>query len=116
MPQLQGDIDQLGSAATNPKRRLRRRTSKAGAFCGVTPNRRMPRTLVEEFARIKSGDVVLPTVRADGSTGKTLRIRCVVQPDEYQRVFLSRPGLNLPERLGWMEETTPAQAAALIQM
>jgi hypothetical protein len=43
MPQLRGDIDQLGSAATNPKRRLRRRTPKAVAFRGAPPNWRMPR-------------------------------------------------------------------------
>jgi transposase len=75
-----------------------------------------PRTLVEEFARIKSGDVVVPTVQTDGSAGKTLRIRCVVQPDEYQRVFLSRLGLNLPQRLRWIEEAVPARAAAPAQM
>ena len=54
-----------------------------------------PRTLVEELARIKSGDVVLPTVQADGRAGKTLRIRCVVRPDEYQQAFLSRLGTML---------------------
>ncbi len=80
-----------------------------------------PRTLVEEFARIKSGDVVLPTVGpADGDhpgrflPGKTLRIRCVVRPDEYQQVFLSRLGLELPQRLRWMEEvpTDPTMPSA----
>ena len=75
-----------------------------------------PRTLVEEFARIKSGDVVLPTVQADGRPDKTLRIRCVVRPDDYQRVFLSRLGLNLPERLRWMEEDPPPQQTTSIQM
>ena len=64
-----------------------------------------PRTLVEEFARIKSGDVVLPTRAVDGTPGKTLRLRCVTAPDEYQRVFLSRLGLNLPQRLRQIEET-----------
>jgi transposase len=63
-----------------------------------------PRTLVEEFGRIKSGDVVLPTVQADGRPSKTLRIRCVVRPDEHQQVFLSRLGLQLPQHLRWMEE------------
>ena len=63
-----------------------------------------PRTLMEEFARIKSGDVILPTREPDGQSGKTLRLRCVVSPDEYQRVFLSRLGLSLPQRLRWIEE------------
>jgi transposase len=69
-----------------------------------------PRTLVEEFARIKSGDVVLPTRGAGDEPARTLRLRCVTTPDEYQRVFLSRLGLELPQRLRWIEEipTEPA--------
>ena len=63
-----------------------------------------PRTVVEEFARIKSGDVILPTRGPDGQPGKSLRLRCVVSPDEYQRVFLSRLGLKLPQRLRRVEE------------
>jgi len=63
-----------------------------------------PRTLVEEFARIKSGDVVLPTRGAADKPARTLRLRCVTTADEYQRVFLSRLGLELPQRLRWMEE------------
>jgi len=70
-----------------------------------------PRTVVEELARIKSGDVVLPTMGGEDPLrpgaflpGKTLRIRCVVRPDEYQQVFLSRLGLDLPQRLRWVEE------------
>ncbi len=53
-----------------------------------------PRTLLEEFGRIQSTDVVLPL-----DTGEELRIRCVVQPDEAQRALLSRLGLKLPRRL-----------------
>ncbi|MFB3893051.1 MAG: hypothetical protein ACE15C_13620 [Phycisphaerae bacterium] len=74
-----------------------------------------PRTVVEELARIKSGDVVLPTMQADGSAGKTLRIRCVVRPDDHQRVFPSRLGLDLPQHLRWTEEIQhdpTAQAAS----
>jgi transposase len=63
-----------------------------------------PRTLVEEFARIKSGDVMLPTRGAGDEPARTLRLRCVTTADEYQRVFLSRLGLELPRRLGWIEE------------
>jgi transposase len=82
-----------------------------------------PRTLVEEFARIKSGDVVLPTRGAEDPArpgqfllGKTLRLRCVVQPDEAQRVLLSRLGLNLPQRLRWMEEEPSPAATASVKM
>lgn len=63
-----------------------------------------PRTLLEEFARIKVVDVILPT-----SAGKDLRIRCVARPDEGQRILLRRLGLELPERLGqpqWLKEGT----------
>jgi hypothetical protein len=63
-----------------------------------------PRTLVEEFHKIKSGDVVLPTRTADGRPGKTIRVRCVTTPDKAQKVLLSRLGLTLPQRLRYMEE------------
>jgi transposase len=58
-----------------------------------------PRTLLEEFARIKSGDVVLPARTRDGQTNKTVRLRCVTTPDEAQKVLLNRLGLTLPQRL-----------------
>jgi len=60
-----------------------------------------PRPVIEELARIKSHDVVLPT-----STDREIRIRCVTTPDESQRILLSRLGLKLPSRLGeprWQE-------------
>ncbi len=60
-----------------------------------------PRTVVEELAKIKVMDVMLPT-----STGRRLRLRCVSTPDEGQRILLGRLGLDLPRRLGeprWME-------------
>jgi hypothetical protein len=63
-----------------------------------------PRTLVEEFAKIKSGDVVLPTRTADGWAGKTIRVRCVTTPDNAQKVLLNRLGLTLPQHLQYMEE------------
>jgi transposase len=63
-----------------------------------------PRTVLEEFARIKSGDVVLATRTADGRPGKTLRLRCVTSPDEGQKVLLSRLGLALPQRLRRFDE------------
>jgi hypothetical protein len=63
-----------------------------------------PRPLLEEFARIKSGDVVLTTRTADGRPGKTVRLRCVTAPDEGQKVLLSRLGLTLPQRLRRVDE------------
>ena len=67
-----------------------------------------PRPLVEDLARVKSGDVLLPTRDPDGRPGRTLRVRCVTAPDEFQRVLLSRLGLALPERLRWQEDIPPA--------
>jgi len=63
-----------------------------------------PRTLIEEFAKIKSGDVVLPTRMPDGRSGKTLRGRCVTTPDNAQKVLLNRLGLTLPQQLRYLEE------------
>ncbi len=63
-----------------------------------------PRTVIEEFGRIKSTDVVLPT-----STGRDVRIRCVTTPDKAQRILLDRLGVQLPTRLGepeWNNEET----------
>jgi len=62
-----------------------------------------PRTLLEEFAKIKSGDVVLPARMADGSW-RTIHLRCVTTPDEAQKVLLSRLGLTLPQRLRTISE------------
>jgi hypothetical protein len=54
-----------------------------------------PGTLLAELARIKVVDVLLPT-----STGRTLRLQCVTQPDARQRTLLAGLGLTLPSRLG----------------
>jgi len=62
-----------------------------------------PRTLIEEFAKIKSGDVVLPAQMADGSH-RTIHLRCVTTPDEAQEVLLNRLGLKLPRRLRRVDE------------
>jgi transposase len=64
-----------------------------------------PRTLLEEFAKIKSGDVVLPAQMADG-TRRTIHLRCVTTPDEAQKVLLNRLGLTLPQRLRRIDEFT----------
>lgn len=63
-----------------------------------------PRTLLEEFAKIKSGDVVLPGRFGDGRTCKMIRLRCVTTPDEAQKVLLNRLGLRLPQRLRQTDE------------
>jgi len=55
-----------------------------------------PRTILSEFSRIHSADIVLPL--ADGSQ-RELRFRCVVRPDHEQELLLQRLGLTLPERL-----------------
>ena len=51
-------------------------------------------TLLEEFARIQSTDVVLPT-----TDGRSVRMRCVVRPDRAQTILLQHLGLELPNRL-----------------
>ena len=62
-----------------------------------------PRTLVEEFHKIKSGDVVLLARTADGRT-HPIRLRCVTTPDKAQKVLLHRLGLILPQRLRRIDE------------
>jgi transposase len=66
-----------------------------------------PRTLLEEMAKIKSADVVLPVTRPCGGSDKTVRLRCVTEPDEAQRILLHRLGLTLPRRLRRVDQ--PAQ-------
>lgn len=51
-------------------------------------------TVLEEFARIQSTDVILPT-----KEGPTVRLRCVVRPDRAQTILLQHLGLDLPHRL-----------------
>jgi transposase len=63
-----------------------------------------PRTLIAELAKIKSGDVVLPTRTQQGTSRRTIRLRCVTEPDEPQRVLLHRLGLNLPRRLRRLDD------------
>ena len=62
-----------------------------------------PRTLLYDLEKIKSGDVVLPAKTHDG-TKKTIRLRCVTEPDEAQAVLLHRLGLTLPRRLRRLDE------------
>ncbi len=63
-----------------------------------------PRTVLEELAKIKSGDVLLPTVSTQGRPDKTIRLRCVTAPDPAQKVLLHRLGIELPRRLRRFDE------------
>ena len=53
------------------------------------------RTVIEEFARIKVADVILPT-----TAGRDVKLTCVTRPDRAQAAIIERLGLELPERLG----------------
>jgi transposase len=53
-----------------------------------------PRKVIDEISRISLTDVVLPTRQ-----GTELRLQCITQPDEHQRILLQRLGLTLPSRL-----------------
>lgn len=66
-----------------------------------------PRKLLEELAKIKSGDVVLPTQTRQGHHNGTVRLRCVTEPDEAQKVLLHRLGITLPRRLRRIDEVVP---------
>ena len=60
-------------------------------------------TVVEELARIKCSEVILPT-----AGGRELQLRCVTRPDKWQQTLLERLGLEIPSRLGqpkWREAT-----------
>ncbi|MFH1268327.1 MAG: IS1634 family transposase [Planctomycetota bacterium] len=63
-----------------------------------------PRTVLEELAKIKSGDVVLPTQNKRGHDTGSVRLRCVTAPDEAQKVLLNRLGITLPRRLRRIDE------------
>jgi len=63
-----------------------------------------PRTLLQDLAMIKSGDVVLTARKKDGAQPRLIRLRCVTTPDEAQKVLLDRLGLTLPRRLRRIEQ------------
>jgi transposase len=65
------------------------------------------RTVIEEFARIKATDVILPT-----TAGSDVKLTCVTRPDWAQAAIIERLGLELPERLGrprWVPTPTEAE-------
>ncbi len=60
-----------------------------------------PRRVLDELARIKAVDVVVPT-----RCGREIRRRCVTRPDDHQMILLQRLGLNLPSHLPVTDEKT----------
>jgi transposase len=58
-----------------------------------------PRTVIEDLAKLKSGDVVLHARAPRGGPEQRITLRCVTEPDEAQAVLLHRLGLNPPRRL-----------------
>ena len=63
-----------------------------------------PRTVVESFAEIKSGDVTLRAQRQTCGPERRVTLRCVTEPDEAQSVLLHRLGLTLPRRLRRLDD------------
>jgi transposase len=63
-----------------------------------------PRTLIEEFAKIKSGDIVLQARSPRGGPERQITLRCVTEPDEAQAVLLHRLGLTPPRRLRRLDD------------
>lgn len=64
-----------------------------------------PRTVIEEFAKIKSGDVSLQARAPRGGPTREICLRCVTEPDEAQATLLERLGLTLPRRLRRLDDT-----------
>ncbi len=58
-----------------------------------------PRTLLEEMAKLKSGDVTLAARSPRDGQQRQITLRCVTEPDAGQSVLLNRLGLSLPRRL-----------------
>ena len=58
-----------------------------------------PRTVVESFSKIKSGDVTLRARRQTCEVERHITLRCVTEPDQAQSLLLHRLGLTLPRRL-----------------
>lgn len=63
-----------------------------------------PRSLIEELAKLKSGDVVLRAGSTIGGRERRIALRCVTEPDRAQTVLLQRLGLTLPRRLRRLDD------------
>jgi transposase len=71
-----------------------------------------PRTVLEELAKIKSGDVVLEAGTYEGAITRTITLRCITEPDKAQKALLSRLGLTLPRRLRRIDKAPRSAAVA----
>jgi transposase len=65
-----------------------------------------PRTLLEEMAKLRSGDVTLTARSPRDGRKRHIRLRCVTEPDEAQATLLRRLGLKLPRRLRRLDDVT----------
>jgi transposase len=65
-----------------------------------------PRTLLDELASLKSGDVTLTARSPRGGPRRHITLRCVTEPDQAQAVLLHRLGLTLPRRLRRIDAVT----------
>ena len=63
-----------------------------------------PRTLLEELAKLKSGDVTLTARSPSDGRQRRLALRCVTEPDAAQAALLHRLGLSLPRRLRRLDD------------
>ncbi len=63
-----------------------------------------PRTVIESFAEVKSGDVTLRARRQSCGLERRITLRCVTEPDEAQSVLLHRLGLSLPRLLRRLDD------------
>jgi transposase len=63
-----------------------------------------PRTVIEDLAKLKSGDVVLRARAPCGGPERRITLRCVTEPDEAQAVLLHRLGLTPPRRLRRLDD------------
>lgn len=63
-----------------------------------------PRTVIEDLAKLKSGDVVLRARSPRGGPERRIKLRCVTEPDEAQAVLLHRLGLTPPRRLRRLDD------------
>lgn len=61
-----------------------------------------PRTILEEFGQIQSGDILLPT-----TTGEKIRLRSIVSPEKAQQFILQRLGVVLPRRMRVPDHLVP---------
>jgi hypothetical protein len=63
-----------------------------------------PRTLIEDLAKLKSGDVVLKARSPQVGPERQIMIRCVTEPDPAQAQLFNRLGLMPPRRLCRLDE------------